>query len=114
MNQPRIDCYGTKKWYNNNNEIHRDQDKPAVIYKNGSKIWCINNELYRDQDKLAKIYNTNEKLWYKNNKIHRMRGYACYWKHLFHSNFYLWFVFNKKLNNGNNLRIIRMFITTFR
>ena len=38
---PIIDQFGTQRWYSNGIQ-HRDNDLPAVIYKDGTQIWYIN------------------------------------------------------------------------
>jgi hypothetical protein len=43
------------KWLNNNN-YHRDYNRPAVIGLNKYKLWYKNGLLHRDYDKLAIIY----------------------------------------------------------
>ena len=34
-----IDCYGTIVWRNEDDEIHRENDMPAVVWADGSKFW---------------------------------------------------------------------------
>jgi len=36
------DRYGTKRYYNSKNELHR-VDGPAIIYKNGRYNWVVND-----------------------------------------------------------------------
>ena len=36
MNKPQIDQDGTKRWYNEQDQLHRD-DGPAVEWVNGTK-----------------------------------------------------------------------------
>ena len=61
---------GSKWWYQNGN-IHRDDDKPAVEYANGTKAWYQNGNKHRDNDKPAIEYANGTKEWYQNGKIHR-------------------------------------------
>jgi len=42
MKIPHIDTYGTKRWYNNKYQLHRDNDLPAIENVNGNK-WCFLN-----------------------------------------------------------------------
>jgi len=42
-NNPIIDEFGTKRWYQNG-ELHRDYDKPALIYPCGTKYWYQNGQ----------------------------------------------------------------------
>ncbi len=39
---PVIDEDGIKRWYNKDGNLHRDNDKPAVIHEDGYKEWFIN------------------------------------------------------------------------
>jgi len=45
---PEIDEYGTKRWFNNSGQSHRENDMPAVIYINGHKSWYINGEFIKN------------------------------------------------------------------
>jgi hypothetical protein len=46
---------GTKGWYQHGNN-HRDNDKPAIISSNGTKFWCQHNKWHRDNNFPAKIW----------------------------------------------------------
>ena len=37
-NQPQVDNEGNSRWIQNG-QLHRDDDQPAVIKANGTKIW---------------------------------------------------------------------------
>jgi hypothetical protein len=66
---PVIDIDGTKRWYNDNNELHRE-DGPAAELKSGTKYWCINGKFHRT-DGPAFEKSNGEKGWYLNGtKIH--------------------------------------------
>ncbi len=54
MNKPKckIDTYGDKRWYLNN-QLHRE-DGPAIEWINGDKFWYLNNQLHREDDPAAK------------------------------------------------------------
>lgn len=41
-----IDTVGTKRYYNNENELHREFG-PAVVYTNSDKMWYLNDMLHR-------------------------------------------------------------------
>jgi len=45
--EPVIDEYGTKHWYNDRGEFHR-VDGPAIEHANGDKEWYINGKLHRE------------------------------------------------------------------
>jgi hypothetical protein len=51
-------------WWKNGN-MHRDNDKPAVIRFDGTKEWLKNGKRHRDNDKPAILQN-GFKRWYKN------------------------------------------------
>jgi hypothetical protein len=61
---------GTKAWYQNG-KVHRDNDNPAIILSDGSKSWYQNDKLHRYNDKPAIEYADGTKHWYKNGKLHR-------------------------------------------
>ncbi len=53
---PVIDEDGTKRWYKND-ELHRDNDQPAVIHTDGTKYWYKNGLGYFPNDKWWKFWN---------------------------------------------------------
>ena len=55
---------GDQFWYKNG-IVNRDNDLPAVIYRNGTKKWVKNGLLHRDNDLPAIIYLHGRKFWYK-------------------------------------------------
>ena len=61
-----------KYWYKNGKR-HRENDKPAVEWKNGYKQWWINGELHRENDKPAVEsaieYANGGKEWWINGKF---------------------------------------------
>jgi hypothetical protein len=44
--------------------IHRENDKPAFINKDGSKFWLFNGLLHRDNDKPAIEWFNGSKEWF--------------------------------------------------
>jgi hypothetical protein len=46
MNNPEIDHCGTKRWYNEKGDCHRE-DGPAIEYADGTKSWYKNNKWHR-------------------------------------------------------------------
>jgi hypothetical protein len=68
------DRYGNKTWYNENGELHRDNDLPAVEFINGDTEWYANGKLHR-LNNLPAIENVNgDKLWNENGKCHHLGG----------------------------------------
>jgi len=47
MNNPEIDSAGTKKWYNSQGYLHRE-DGPAWEEIDGKRCWFINGEHHRE------------------------------------------------------------------
>jgi len=70
LEEYKIDEYETQFWFKNGKR-HRDNDLPAVIYKNGIQGWYKNGRLHRDNDMPAEIYPNGDLLWYKKGKRHR-------------------------------------------
>ena len=76
----RIDnTYGIQQWCNRDNKLHREDDKPAVIFKTASDVydynwyraWWINGKTHRDDDKPAIIIDNRYMEWYHHGKRHR-------------------------------------------
>ena len=42
-----IDEDGTQKFYNENGQLHRDNDLPAIIRADGTQFWYHNGELIK-------------------------------------------------------------------
>ena len=76
--QPKVFRNGARTtWHNEFGELHRDEDKPAVIYTDfpeGGRYWYKNGKLHRDEDKPAAIWHNKTKVWYKNDMRHRENG----------------------------------------
>tara|TARA_R110000851_G_scaffold33365_1_gene88686 strand:- start:420 stop:767 length:348 start_codon:yes stop_codon:yes gene_type:complete len=74
MDNPVIDQYGDKRWFNSNRKFHRD-DLPAIEYADGANSWYQHGEYHRD-DGPAVILTDGEKWWFKHGKRHRTDGPA--------------------------------------
>jgi hypothetical protein len=61
---------GTISWWQYGTR-HRNNDNPAVEWADGTKLWWQNGELHRDNDKPAVELADGAKEWYQNGKIHR-------------------------------------------
>ena len=61
--QPEIDVVGTKRWYNDKNQLHR-LDGPAYISEY-LKAWWKNGERHRT-DGPAKMWTIGTEEWYIN------------------------------------------------
>lgn len=64
-----IDVWGTQMWYQHG-EIHRENG-PAVIRSDGLEEWYKNGVKHRDNDLPAIIETNGTKEWCKNGKLHR-------------------------------------------
>ena len=62
------------EWYQNN-ELHREDDLPAIEFSNGYKEWYQNGQCHRDNAPAIECANGN-KYWYQNGKLHREDGAA--------------------------------------
>ena len=51
-----------------NGQLHREGDKPAVIYASGTKYWLWHGKCHREGDKPSMIYADGTKLWYIHGK----------------------------------------------
>lgn len=61
-----IDKFGTKRYYNNEGQLHREFG-PARIYANGDKAWYLNNKYHRT-DGPACEWTDGTNMWYINDK----------------------------------------------
>ena len=65
-----VDEYGTIRYYKDG-KFHRDGDKPAVIYSDGTKFYYKNGKKHRDGDKPAALDLNGYEAYYKNGERHR-------------------------------------------
>jgi len=61
-----VEEWGTIRWYNENNELHRE-DGPAIEWFNGSKSWYLNGNLHREDGPAIECSN-GDKAWYIKDK----------------------------------------------
>ena len=92
--QVTVDDYGTERWYNEQNQLHREGG-PAVEYTNGTKHWYINGELHREGGPAIEWAN-GTKYWYINGERHREGGPAIEWANGDKE----WFLNGKKLTEA--------------
>ena len=80
---------GDQYWYKNE-EIHRDDDLPAIITSEGDKYWYRNGLPHRDNDLPAVIFVSGTQEWYQNGERHRdndlpaiikLNGYQSWYKY---------------------------------
>jgi hypothetical protein len=65
-----IDGKGTQRWYNEDDQLHRENDKPALVYKNGNQFWFKNGKRHRENGP-AVIYHNGSQYWYLKGRRHR-------------------------------------------
>ena len=66
-----INKRGTRRFYNQNDDLHNNGDEAAEIWSNGAKVWWKNGKPHRDGDKPAVISTNRRKAWYQNGQLHR-------------------------------------------
>jgi hypothetical protein len=54
------------RWYNEEGQLHREGDLPAIEYADGDKWWYINGQLNREGGKPAVEWADGGKAWYIN------------------------------------------------
>jgi len=74
MNKPQIDQDGTKRWYNEQGQLHRDDD-PAVEDAIGTKYWYQHDKWHREDGPAVECAN-GDKWWYQHDQCHREDGPA--------------------------------------
>ena len=62
MSNPIINEYGTKHWYNEDGELHRE-DGPAFEGANGTKFWYLNGELHREDGPAVEYLDGTKEYW---------------------------------------------------
>jgi hypothetical protein len=58
--------------YKLNNEIHRELDKPAIIWLDGHSEWFLNGKRNRNNDLPSVISKSLGKIWFIDNEINRL------------------------------------------
>ena len=74
MNNLHIDKDGTKRWYNQKCQFHRE-DGPAIEWPNGTKAWYQHGQCHREDGPAIEFANGGKK-WYQHGKLHREDGPA--------------------------------------
>jgi hypothetical protein len=74
MSNPLFDDEGTKRWRDEEGQLHRT-DGPAVEYVSGSKEWWVNGQLHRTDGPAIERAN-GDTSWYIHGKRHRTDGPA--------------------------------------
>lgn len=69
----QVDSEGNTRWYKNG-VLHRDNDLPAVIYKENIREWYINGQRHREKKPAVIAFGL--KVWIQNDVFHRLDGPA--------------------------------------
>lgn len=77
--KPAIEFIDGSKWFYKHGKKHRSQDRPAIEKYNGTKIWYNNGKLHRDHDQPAICYSSGTREYWYNGKLHRINGPATYY-----------------------------------
>ena len=91
------DSDGTLRWIQND-KLHRDDDKPAIINSDGGLEWRKNGLYHRDDDKPAYIGPEGRLDWCQNYQRHRICGPAVIRPNGIHE----WWVNNKNITQEVN------------
>lgn len=62
---------GRREWQDDDEMLHRGNDRPAVIDPDGSLEWLVHGEYHRDGDEPAVILADGTRWWFKNGLRHR-------------------------------------------
>lgn len=62
-------------WYDDDGNVHRDNDEPAVIADSGNRYWLRHGKSHRDNGP-AMVSAGKMRVWMKNGKPHRLDGPA--------------------------------------
>ena len=63
----------TKYWFDKKGNLHRNNDKPAIITERGSLHWYQHGELHRENNKPAIIFYNNDKHCYKHGVFYKKK-----------------------------------------
>lgn len=73
-----VDSYGDKYWRNSQGQLHRESDKPAVMFADGTQAWYQNGKLHRAGDKPAWVSVNSSNSWWKHGQLHRDNDKPAY------------------------------------
>ena len=65
-----VNSRGDVFWYQNGKR-HRNDDKPAIVFSDGTRHWYRNDKLHRDNDKPAVVCDNGDMFWYRDGKFMR-------------------------------------------
>jgi hypothetical protein len=97
---PVVDFFGTKSWYDENGNSHRE-DGPAYEDANGAKIWYWHGQLHREESMNILMV---AKIWYWHGQYHREDGPAIERA----DGTKEWYLHGKYFENEEFLRMIKL------
>ena len=68
---PTMCSDGTVEWKDTSGELHRENDRPAVIHSDGAKEWWWHGAQHREGDQPAVIYPGRRQEWWWHDQLHR-------------------------------------------
>ena len=103
MTKPKktVQNSGTVRWNLPDGRLHRDDDKPSLIFRNG-KQWFQNGRLHR-VNRPAAVYDNGTKHWFQDGKHHRIDGPAA----IYHNGKKEWFLFGKYYETKEHYKAAR-------
>ena len=69
LKQPQIDEFGTEIWRDFDGQYHRDNDLPAMIYKNGNKYWFKHGKLHNLNGPATEEIDGEKEYWIEGIKL---------------------------------------------
>ncbi|MDP2205253.1 MAG: hypothetical protein Q8K65_03000 [Alphaproteobacteria bacterium] len=67
---------GDEEWYDDNEQLHREDDLPAQTDTHGGKAWLRHGQPHREDDKPAIEAANGDRAWYENGVLSRKTGPA--------------------------------------
>jgi len=74
--EPIFESETYRAWKDDDKQFHRENDLPAIEYRNGDKYWYFHGVKHREDDLPAIEFADGGKIWYNNGEKHRENGPA--------------------------------------
>lgn len=79
MSREVFDRFGNEQWFDSDGLLHRDNDLPAVTYRDGTQEWWVHGKLHRDYDLPAIISCDGIMEWWYEGLQHRFGDKPAYY-----------------------------------
>ena len=79
-------------------KLHRDNDLPAIVYKNGTQSWYKNGLAHRENDFPAFMFKSGTKYWYYQGHVHRDNDLPA---EMYIDGIHKWFIHGKLIRYKN-------------